>query len=204
MFDQRAKTWDSDPLKVERARVVAEAIRHAVPLGAYLAALEYGCGTGLLSFALRPWLGPITLADTSQGMLDVLSEKIEAMAAAGMTPLRLDLCLDPLPADRFDLVYSLMTLHHIPDTDAILGRFQAVLKPGGWLCIADLEKEDGSFHAPGAGVHAGFARPVLKRQAEQAGFTRVRFSRVFVVKKLVAGQEKGFPLFLMTALKPEA
>ena len=81
-FDERAKDWDSDPKKVERARVVAEAIRAALPLSTDMTALEYGCGTGLLSFALQSELGQITLADTSQGMLDVLGEKI---AAAGGT-----------------------------------------------------------------------------------------------------------------------
>ena len=52
-FDERAKDWDSDPKKVERARVVAEAIRAAIPLSKEITALEYGCGTGLLSFALQ-------------------------------------------------------------------------------------------------------------------------------------------------------
>ncbi len=75
-FDERARDWDSDPKKVERARVVADAIRKTIPLSQEMKALEYGCGTGLLSFALQPDLGEITLADTSQGMLDVLREKI--------------------------------------------------------------------------------------------------------------------------------
>jgi cyclopropane fatty-acyl-phospholipid synthase-like methyltransferase len=51
-FDERAKDWDSDPLKVERARIVAEYIRSVLPLRPGMSALEYGCGTGLLSFAL--------------------------------------------------------------------------------------------------------------------------------------------------------
>ena len=90
-FDERARDWDSDPKKVERARAVAEAIRKALPLSANMTALEYGCGTGLLSFALQEDLGEITLADTSQGMLDVLSEKIAASGVTNMHPVRLDL-----------------------------------------------------------------------------------------------------------------
>ena len=66
-FDERAKDWESDPKKVERARVVADAIRKSIPLSNEMNALEYGCGTGLLSFALQSDLGQITLADTSQG-----------------------------------------------------------------------------------------------------------------------------------------
>jgi ubiquinone/menaquinone biosynthesis C-methylase UbiE len=93
-FDERAKDWDSDPKKVERARVTAEAIRRTISLSTDMNALEYGCGTGLLSFALQSDLGQITLADSSQGMLDVLGEKI---AAAGVTkcPTKLDLTADP-------------------------------------------------------------------------------------------------------------
>src|SRR5512138_2296225 len=105
-FDERAKDWDSDPKKVERARVVAEAIRNTIPLSREMKALEYGCGTGLLSFALQSYLGEITLADTSQGMLDVLREKIAKAGVTNMHPVRLDLASDPLPLDRYDLTYS--------------------------------------------------------------------------------------------------
>ena len=77
-FDERAKDWDSDPMKVERAHAVADAIRAALPLRPDMTAFEYGCGTGLLSFFLKDDFSSITLADTSQGMLDVLSEKIRA------------------------------------------------------------------------------------------------------------------------------
>src|SRR5512141_2347542 len=114
-FDERAKDWDSDPDKVERARAVAEAIRKAVPLSTEMNALEYGCGTGLLSFALQSDLGQITLADTSQGMLDVLTEKIHEAGVENMHPVKLDLATDPLPIVRYQLTYSLMTLHHIHD-----------------------------------------------------------------------------------------
>ncbi len=48
-FDERAREWDSDPKKVERARAVAEAIRRSIPLSSGMNALEYGCGTGLLA-----------------------------------------------------------------------------------------------------------------------------------------------------------
>ncbi len=96
-FDERAKDWDSDPKKVERARAVAEAIRNAIPLTPKMSALEYGCGTGLVSFALQADLGQITLADTSQGMLDVLDEKIAAAGVTNMRSTRLDLRLIHCP-----------------------------------------------------------------------------------------------------------
>src|SRR5512143_3146262 len=106
-FDERAKDWDSDPKRAERANAVANAIRKTIRLSTSMNALEYGCGTGLLSFALQPDLGCITLADTSQGMLDVLSEKIARAGVANMRPIRLDLAVDPVPVERYHLTYSL-------------------------------------------------------------------------------------------------
>lgn len=201
-FDERAKDWDSDPKKVERARAVADAIRKSIPLSNEMNALEYGCGTGLLSFALQSDLGQITLADTSQGMLDVLKEKIVASGATNMHPLRLDLATDPLPAERYHLTYSLMTLHHIPDTKVVINKFHALLEPNGFLLVADLDKEDGSFHTDGTtDVHKGFARNELQKQVESAGFGNVTFSTVYEIKKKINGEEKTFPVFLMSACK---
>ncbi len=164
-FDERARDWDSDPAKVERARVVADAIRAAVPLKQGMTALEYGCGTGLLSFALQNEFASMTLADTSQGMLDVLAGKIRSAGASNMHPLRLDLSNDALPDSRFGIIYSLMALHHIPETNPLLTQFHTLLEVGGYLCISDLEKEDGSFHGKQvAGVHHGFDRAELQRR----------------------------------------
>lgn len=201
-FDERAKDWDSDPKKVERARVVADAIRKSIPLSNEMNALEYGCGTGLLSFALQSDLGQITLADTSQGMLDVLKEKIVAAGVTNMHPMRLNLATDHLPVEHYYLTYSLMTLHHIPDTKDILNKFHVLLEPNGYLLVADLDKEDGSFHTDGTtDVHKGFARDEFQKQVESAGFGSVTFSTVYEIKKKIDDKEKTFPVFLMCAQK---
>jgi ubiquinone/menaquinone biosynthesis C-methylase UbiE len=202
-FDERARDWDADPVKVQRARTIAEAIARQVPLKPGTKALEYGCGTGVVSFALQPFLGRITLADTSAGMLQVLREKIVASGIRNMHPLALDLMSDPLPPERYGLIYSAMTLHHIPDTDLLLRCFHVLLEPGGYLCIADLDREDGSFHGPGFDGHNGFDRDHLGGRAALAGFEEIGFSTVFKVEKEVSGENRHFPVFLMTARKAE-
>jgi ubiquinone/menaquinone biosynthesis C-methylase UbiE len=201
-FDERAKDWDSDPDKVARARAVADAIRGALPLSKEMKALEYGCGTGLLSFALQPDLGPITLADTSQGMLDVLKDKIAAAGVTNMRPARLDLTTEPLPREKFDLTYSLMTLHHIHDVKDMLIKFHKLLTPSGFLVVADLDKEDGSFHTDGStDVHLGFDRDELRKTVEGVGFEKITFSTTYEIKKQAGNEQKTFPVFLMTAQK---
>jgi len=198
-FDSKARQWDDNPVFRERGLKIAEAIRKTVPLNRQMSALDYGCGTGLLSFPLRDELGSILAADSSSGMLDVLAGKIAAQGVTNMTTLQLDLLNDPPPAQRFDLVVTSMTLHHVPDTDHILRVFHDLLNPGGYLCIADLDKEDGSFHGIEVDVHHGFDRADLSRRAAQAAFADTQFQTVFSIAKERESGTRDYPVFLMTA-----
>jgi len=200
-FDGKAREWDSNPVFQDRAHKIADAIRAAVQLNTTLSALDYGCGTGLLSFPFRDELGRITLKDTSAGMLDVLREKIAAQGVTNMTVKQMDLTADPLPEERYDLIYSSMTLHHIPDTDHILKALHSLLNPGGTLCIADLDDEDGSFHGEGFEVHHGFRRDELDARTRAAGFAEVGFSTVFEIVKPRNDGDRAYPVFLMVARK---
>ena len=203
-FDSKARQWDDNPVFRERGLKIAEAIRKAVPLHRDMRALDYGCGTGLLSFPLRDELGAILLADSSSGMLDVVTEKVAAQGVTNMTPVKLDLLIDPPPAQRFDLIVSAMTLHHVPNTDHILRIFHDLLQPGGTLCIADLDQEDGSFHGPEVDVHPGFDRRDLSLRTTQAGFSDMQFQTVFSIAKEYETGTRNYPVFLMTARRAGA
>ena len=196
-FDAIARGWDEVQGRKERAEVVAKAIRREVNPSNNMSALEYGCGTGLLSFALQHFLGSITLADSSSGMLEVLQEKIVANAITTMKPILLDLVNDPLPFEKYDLIYTLMTLHHITDTQSILGKFHSMLNPGGILCISDLDKEDGTFHTHEFHGHHGFDRQELTELLVNADFKNIRFTTPYIVKK----DARAFPLFLVIGEK---
>jgi ubiquinone/menaquinone biosynthesis C-methylase UbiE len=200
-FDERARDWDSDPAKVERALAIARAIEENVPLHPAMCALEYGCGTGLVGFALRRRLGDMTLADVSDGMLAVVREKLAASPDSRVRPLKLDLVRDTLPEQRFDLIFTAMTLHHIPDTEASLRAFASLLAPRGYLCVADLDAEDGSFHGAGFDGHNGFDRGALGAKVGRAGMRVERFVTAYEMAKTVEGSMRAYPIFLMTARK---
>ena len=196
-FDERAATWDDDPRKRQRALAVAEAIRNTVPLRPDQRLLEYGAGTGLVSQALSADVGSVTLADSSQGMLDVLHAKVAGGAFPDARVVDLDLGRDPVPDQRFDLVVTVMTLHHIPDLDPVVAGLAALLEPGGHLCVVDLEQEDGSFHGPDFDGHQGFGRAALTARLEQAGFRDVGFQHCYRMQK----DGHSFDLFLATCTR---
>ena len=194
-FADRAATWD-DPTKIARAATVARVIGEAVPLGPTIRLLEYGAGTGLVTQALGDAVGPVTLADTSTGMRAVMAEKVATGVLPGDARIwDVDLSTDPAPADRFDLVVTCLTLHHIPDLGPVLAAFATLLDPGGHLCIADLEAEDGSFHGEGFHGHHGFVRTELAAQVEAAGFGPVEYRECGSVER----PDGTYPMFLATA-----
>lgn len=137
--------------------------------------LEYGAGTGLLAEQLRANVGHIALAEPSRGMREVLEVKTAGGSLAGAEVLDLDLVRDPPPDRSFDVIVTLMVLHHIPDLTPVLEGFATLLVDGGTLCVIDLDEEDGSFHGDGFEGHEGFAHAWLAERLTEAGFTAPDF-----------------------------
>lgn len=178
-FENGAKTWDENPVRVKLAQIVAAAILDRVPVTSEMDAMDYGCGTGLVTLALQPHVRSIVGVDTSPGMLAVLDEKT---AAGGLTNVR-TILLDPeqtaLPDVTFDLIASSTTMHHIKDVSELMTAFHGALRSGGCLCIADLDKEDGTFHSDPTGIeHFGFEQEKMAEWFDEAGFGSVETSTV--------------------------
>ena len=202
-FDKAAAGWDQKQRRVEMAAKIAAAISSTLPLHKKMSALEYGCGTGLVGLALAPQLATLTAVDTSTGMLEVLTQKIKSEKVTNVTPLRLDLSQESL-TDRFDLIFCAMTLHHIKDVDQLLARFCGLLKDGGYLAVADLKTEDGSFHdAEADGImHHGFNPAELIVTLTKLDMKQVAVQEVHsLVKANDAGVERAYPIFLLTGRK---
>lgn len=199
-FDALAKEWDIAPQHVERTRDIAVLLRERIPI-AGLSALEIGAGTGLLSFALSDWLGKVVATDPSQGMIDVIEDKIRQSVRRNLHALR---CGEDLAeiVECFDLAMLQMALHHIHDVPGFLVRVRSKLVPGGYLAIADLDREDGSFHGPDiTDVHLGFDRLELMDQLVAAGFEPVSMETAHVVKRRTDGANREYPVFLAVARK---
>jgi predicted TPR repeat methyltransferase len=191
-FDARAATWDDDPAKVERADAVALKIRAAVPLDRSVRMLEYGAGTGLVTQALRDSVGPVTLADTSTGMREVMRAKTDAGALTDARVWDLDLATQLAPDEHFDVIVSVLTLHHIDNIGAVLSGFAKLLDEDGTLCVVDLDEEDGSFHGDDFEGHRGFERSALASELAAAGFTDVVFQDCHHIVR----DDASYPLFL--------
>jgi 2-polyprenyl-3-methyl-5-hydroxy-6-metoxy-1,4-benzoquinol methylase len=200
-FDMAALTWDEKPARVNIAKNVAEKIKELVPLNQNMKVLDFGCGTGLLSFFLQPYAGEITGIDTSKGMIEVFDKKIKENQIENMKCLNLDIYTDKL-SEKYDLIVSSMVFHHIKDISQILKILYNYLNEDGYIAIADLVKEDGSFHDDNEGVeHFGFEIQEMENKLKEVGFKEIKSEIAHIVKKQRENEEREYPIFLIVGRK---
>ena len=93
-----------------------------------------------------------------------------------------------------------MTLHHIKDIKMFINKAYKALTKDGYLCINDLDKEDGTFHKKhnNDGVfHFGFDKENLISLLEEKGFKFVDYKIVYKD----ARENREFPIFNLIAQK---
>jgi ubiquinone/menaquinone biosynthesis C-methylase UbiE len=202
-FDQEAVNWDQVPGRVKVAQDIAQSMIREITLTPDMDVLDFGCGTGLLTFDLQPFVRSITGVDSSQGMLDVFKTKIKEQNLNNVKAEYIDLDKGDVLTGSYHLIVSSMTLHHIKNITPLLKQFYSILLPSGQLAIADLDLDDGKFHSNNDGVfHSGFDREDLHRMLIDIGFRDVRYLTAAQVEKPVGdSQTRLFTMFLMTAHK---
>jgi predicted TPR repeat methyltransferase len=194
-FDLKAATWDAEPGRRVMAQAIVTAILRHVPVSTGMRVLDVGCGTGLVGLPLASLTGNALGVDLSTGMVERFLAKVATAELAGVRAEVRDVIADPLPPTSIDVVVSAMAFHHIPDIAALLAALHRTLVPGGWLAVADLESEDGSFHGNDPVPHNGFAPEKLAEQMQAAGYTVIATERVHVMTK----QGRDYPIFLAVA-----
>lgn len=134
-FNAVAAKWDEEPRRVLLAQEITAAIVQEVPLFSRMTVLDYGCGTGLVTLGIQPHVGQITGADSSQGMLNVLLQKVMEQGIHNISTRLIDVTAQDHLEGDFDLIVSSMTMHHVKDISTLISSLMTVMKPGGWLVL---------------------------------------------------------------------
>ena len=97
------------------------------------AALEIGCGSGILAFELAQYYDNVVAVDLSEKMLAIASQK---RSAPNIEYIQMD--ASQLAIDRqFDLIVSAATFHHLPNLPAALDAIKKMLNPHGKIVFID-------------------------------------------------------------------
>ena len=168
-----------------------------------MTALEFGAGTGVTSFILKDFLKEITLMDNSSEMVKVMNNKIKTSHVKNLKTLNFNIEKEDIKDAKFDFIFNQMVLHHITDIKNIITKFFNLLNPGGFLAIADLYTEDGSFHGEGFTGHKGFDPAELSGLLLKSGSQNITHHQCFVINKEISvGKTKKFNVFLLIAQRP--
>ncbi len=137
--------------------------------------LDLGCGPGFTSCELARAVGPagqVTGIDASPDLIAVAEQAKESEQVANVAFARGDVYALDLPADQFDFVHARFLFQHLRDPGLALRNAWRVLKPGGALCILDIDDDWTSF-APASAAFARFVRRAGVAQRGQGGNRRI-------------------------------
>ena len=195
-FAHKSKSWDMNSKRVQNAKGIADLIVKNIKLNRSMELMDFGAGTGLLSYFVAPHVSKISAVDNSPSMLLEFKNKCDEFSCETEI-IEKDLSTDLLDR-KFDGIISSMTIHHLEDTKALFSKLYTMLNEGGFIAIADLDTEDGSFHSDNTGVfHHGFERETLEKEAKEVGFKEIGFELASTINK----PHREFTVFLMTGLK---
>lgn len=200
-YEHKAKDWDEVPWKMELAKETLNTICAQVDIPPDAHLVDLGGGTGLLTLKFLNKVSRITVVDTSQAMLAVLREKIEAYQLTNVEIVEEALSTGTIPPAGCDVIISMLTLHHVEYVADLFQEFHTALAPGGKIALVDLVTEEGDFHPADAQyVHDGFDPQILETLLESTGFTNIT-TDIFtsITREVNSGGTQTFPLFLIAA-----
>ncbi len=195
-FENKSKSWDMNSKRVQNAKSIADLIVKNIDLNNNMELMDFGAGTGLLGYCVAPHVAKIVAVDNSPSMLMEFKNKCDAFSCVTEV-IEKDLSTETIDR-KFDGIISSMTIHHLEDLSALFTKFYNMLEDNGFIAIADLDLEDGSFHSDNTGVfHHGFDREILENIALEAGFKDIKFDLASTINK----PHCEFTVFLMTGVK---
>lgn len=121
-------------LQEARALDLVERLRRLLgPFTGTEAALDAGCGTGALAFALAPNIAEVVGIDTRADYL----EAARVAAPENVTFVEGDVTELPFEYASFDLACCHRVLHHVRRPELAVSELARVTRPGGRIFIAD-------------------------------------------------------------------
>jgi ubiquinone/menaquinone biosynthesis C-methylase UbiE len=170
-FESRAGQWDHMRQELFGQTFHLHAMMGLLAGGKVIG--DLGCGTGQLTEVLSPYAQQVIAVDESREMLSTARKRLTGRANVDLR--RGDLMALPIETDVLDIAALLLVLHHLPDPSAALVEAARVLRPGGFIVIADmLPHEREAYRREMGHVWLGFAPAEMDARLKDAGFVDVQ------------------------------
>jgi SAM-dependent methyltransferase len=135
---------------------------------------DLGCGTGMLSASLAPFVARVIAVDGSPAMLQAARARLGGMPNVETREGELERL--PVADGELDAAVVFLVLHYLAEPEAALAQAARALKPGGRLLVVDMMPHDREEYLQAMGhVWQGFERERMERWMQDAGFRGVRY-----------------------------
>ncbi|TGL49909.1 methyltransferase domain-containing protein [Leptospira kemamanensis] len=166
-FDGVAESWEKLQEETLHPKLYRSWILQELPLCENI--LDLGCGPGgLIPFLLNK-AKHVTGVDNSSRMIENASIHFAKNPSVSLIQTPMEHL--PLSSNSCDAVVASMVMHHISHPPTVLEEIARVLKPGGVLCIVDLEKHNAEYMRDNfADLWLGFETELFESWLSNAGF----------------------------------
>lgn len=126
-----------------------------------------------------------------------MSDKIAAKNIKNFTVVKCDVFKESID-HQANVVFTSMTLHHMGDTPSAIEALSRLVAPSGYICIADLVSEDGSFHSSDFTGPHGFSEDDIRNAFTAANIEHISYQMIYSIQK----GDRSYPVFLAVGKKP--
>lgn len=195
VFNQMAKKYDTED-RIKLANIIAGEIKKVLAGKQYHSILDYGGGTGLVTFQLADQFEKGWLIDASQEMIQVAQGKIEKQQLTHFEAVEFNLVEDDGLDLNADVIILSLVLLHVPDIGPLLQKLSTMLNPNGMLIIVDFDKNERIQHPK---VHNGFTKEEISSVLNDAGFQNIEMNTFHHGNHIFMKQDAS--LFIATSTK---
>ncbi|MBN1811331.1 MAG: class I SAM-dependent methyltransferase [Anaerolineae bacterium] len=136
LWDKQAPGYDRRNLKVYKNTYDLSIQKTRAILSPDQKVLEIGCGTGIISLGIAPFVKSVVATDISPQMIAVAKSKAESLSITNVEFRVHDGYALPYDDQAFDAVLLFNVLHFVKEPTALLHEAHRLLKPSGHLFSA--------------------------------------------------------------------
>jgi ubiquinone/menaquinone biosynthesis C-methylase UbiE len=136
LWDKQAPGYDKRNLRVYKNAYDLSIQKARAVLSPDQEVLEIGCGTGIISLGIAPFVKSVVATDISPEMISVAKRKAESLSITNVEFRVGDGYSLPYDDQAFDVVLLFNVLHFVKEPTALLHEAYRLLRPSGYLVSA--------------------------------------------------------------------
>lgn len=134
-FTQQSEAFNASPAM--RSEETLGRLIELLPAAAGERWLDAACGPGLVARSLAPRVAEVCGVDLTPAMIELARREAERDKLSNIVFATGDITRLEFEHATFDGAVTRFSLHHIPLPERVLEELGRVVKPGGWVVVAD-------------------------------------------------------------------